>query len=130
MAMRHSKQLQQSLNINDICLIRFNVGDEKKSLLATILEVDEFSEYHPVKLVCNVDADSLSVLGRGVSVSLVSKKNNSLLYILLKGSVFQTSILEGYIVLSITDIQFFAREQKNNISSFRKVENLSVLSAA
>jgi len=130
MAMRHTKQLQHNLNINDLCLMRYSIGDEKKSLLTTVLEVDEFSDYHPVKMVCKVDTDALAALENGISVSLVSKKSNSKLFVLLKGSVFQTSLHEGYVVLSITNVQFFTREEKNNISSFIKIENLSVLSAA
>jgi len=75
MAMRHTKQLQHNLNINDLCLMRYSIGDEKKSLLTTVLEVDEFSDYHPVKMVCKVDTDALAALENGISVSLVSKKS-------------------------------------------------------
>ena len=128
--MRLEKKLRQNLSIEDICLMRYGIGAEKKSLLATVIDIDEFSEYHPVKLVCELDSDELTIFESGVPVSLVIKKQDLLLYVLLKGTVFQKSVQNGYVILSITDIQFFAKEEKNNISSFRKLKNLSVLPAA
>jgi len=125
-----SKHLQQTLNIEEVCLMRYCIGDEKKSLLVTVLEIDEFSDYHPVKLVCNVDTDALTALENGIPVSLVSKNPDTLLYVLLRGTVFQKSINDGFVILSITDVQYFTKEQENNISSFRKIKSLSVLSAA
>ena len=128
--MRLEKKLRQNLSTEDICLMRYGIGSEKKSLLGTVLEIDEFSDYHPVKLVCEIESDELAILESGLPVSLVIKKQDLLLYVLLKGSVFQKSLHNRYVVLSITDIQFFAKEEKNNISSFRKLKNLSVLPAA
>ena len=125
-----SKHLQQTLNIEDICLMRYCVSDEKKSLLVTVLEIDEFSDYHPVKLVCNVDTEAMTALKNGMPVSLVSKNPATRLYVLLKGNVFQKSVNDGYVILSINDVQYFTREQTNNISSFKKIKSLSVLSAA
>lgn len=128
--MRLEKKLRQNLSAEDICLMRYGIGSEKKSLLATVVEIDEFSEYHPVKLVCEIDSENLEIFESGLQVSLVIKKQELLLYVLLKGTVFQKSSHNAYVVLSITDIQFFAKEEKNNISSFRKLKNLSVLPAA
>ena len=110
--------------------MRYGIGSEKKSLLATVIEIDEFSEYHPVKLICRIDSEELKMLESGLPVSLVIKKQDVLLYVLLKGCVFQKSLHNRYVVLSITDVQFFTKEQTNNISSFRKLKNLSVLPAA
>jgi len=129
-AMRMEKKLQQNLSTEDICLMRYGIGSEKKSLLASVIEIDEFSEYHPVKLVCEIASEELEILENGLPVSLVIKKQDLLLYVLLKGTVFQKLLPNGYVVLSITNIQLFAKEEKNNISSFRKLENLSLLPAA
>ena len=128
--MMYRTQLQRNIGVKDICLVRYSMGAEKKSLLATLVEIDEFSEYHPMKLVCKMDAEELSILPKGIPVSIVIKKSGLLLYVLLKGNVFHKSTLDGYLTLSIGDVQFFAKEEKNNISSFKKINNILLLPAA